>query len=90
MIFIALLLLIILFSWVTYKRSYKGQKERFWREVAEGKEPDWTPVGVTPDGRSYTDPNCLIRTKMFKKDMRKLNKFFENNKNEKGEVVIYD
>ena len=60
--------------------SIKRQIKKFWKEYREGKEPDWIPIGVTIDGRSFTDPNCLIRTPKAQKHLKEANDFFEKYK----------
>ena len=62
------------------KKKFEKDKEKFWKEVAEGREPEEVPSMITHDGRRYTDPRCLMHKMVVERDLKLANEIVEREK----------
>ena len=50
-------------------RRYARERQRFQKEIDEGKSPDWCPRKIDYDGRMSVHSHDLLRTAKVKKTM---------------------
>jgi hypothetical protein len=59
-------------------RKYRKERRRFETEVAAGRTPEWAPIHYTLGGGISVNPNDIIRSAKYKRDVERLDTFWAN------------